>query len=118
MTYDIDTFCDDGEDTAIGDALSESRRRRASLMAAINARYCSTGRDREIEKEVHTLVEGAAVSHGGFETERRALFLIGETGAGKTRAVNRVIDRLEEFKPVETTTTTTCPIVRLVAPSP
>src|SRR3546814_158395 len=36
----------------------------------------------------------------------------------KTLADNRVTDRLEECKPVETTTYTTCPIVRLVAPSP
>ena len=118
MTHDTDVFFDDADDRHLVDAMDERRRQRARLMAEVNSRYFATARDTELEREVQTLVEGAAVTANGFETERRALFVIGETGAGKTRAVDRVIDAMEEFRPVETPTTVTCPIVRIVAPKP
>jgi hypothetical protein len=61
-------------------------------------------------------MERAAAARAGGEGA--ALFVVGETGAGKTRAVGRAVDRLEEARSVETFTGRTLPIARVVAPSP
>ena len=76
MTHDTDVFFDDADDRHLVDAMDERRRQRARLMAEVNSRYFATARDTELEREVQTLVEGAAVTANGFETERRALFVI------------------------------------------
>jgi hypothetical protein len=117
MSEQTDVYFEDDEDVSWA-SLSDRSQRRAALMAEINSRYFATARDRELEAGIESLIEGAVANSHGFETERRALFVIGESGAGKTRAVDRAIDKRPEFQPVETATTTTSPIIRLVAPAP
>jgi hypothetical protein len=90
----------------------------ATRMARINSKYFATRRDRDIETELRLLIGNAAVSFDGFQSERRCLAVIGETGAGKSRSIGRAIAARSEFQPRDTGMTETKPIVCIKAPRP
>lgn len=70
------------------------RRRRFDLSQRLAQRYISTGRDRNLSSEVHRWVDQTLVSLTEAHPEGRILAVIGASGAGKTWAVERVIDAL------------------------
>jgi hypothetical protein len=104
-----------GNDAGADDQ-SEAGRDRERFLARVQIRHLRTGRHKNLLKAVRRLMEQAKVAESAGEG--RALFVLGETGAGKTHALSRVIRDMDEAQPVRTATTTTMPIVRVVAPSP
>ncbi len=115
-----DVFPDDIEivDSHLADRMESDALQLATRMAEINSRYLSTKRDKNIETELTLLIGGAAVSAAGFQSERRCLAVIGETGAGKSRSIGRAIAARPEFQPRVTGMTETVPILRIKAPRP
>lgn len=63
------------------------------------ARYFETGRDRLLTKFVDKLRSNAReMEKGRRGTHRRSLFVIGETGSGKTRSIERVLALVPEWQ--------------------
>lgn len=114
-TLDIGMPDDDSDMLAL---MSETRRDRARFMDRLYGWHVVTGLDEMLQEKIGRLAEEAAASHGGNRTEGRALFIIGETGAGKTRIVNKALDSLPELQPTQTEMATISPVARVVAPSP
>ncbi|MBB4001188.1 ATP-binding protein [Aurantimonas endophytica] len=105
-------------DADLAERMSDIALRRAKRMASINSRYLATKRDKEINSEVDLLVGNASVSVDGYQIERRGLALIGDTGAGKSRLIARLIAERKEFQPRTTGMTVTKPLVAIKAPRP
>lgn len=62
-------------------------------------RYFETGRDKVLMKFVDKLRQNAAaMDKGGCGSHRRSLFVIGETGSGKTRSINRIVALVPEWQ--------------------
>jgi len=97
----------------LGDALSRLRSRmepeavaRADRMARIRSGYVSTPRDRELEAAVAAMIEAqAGYAHSGWAAseahKQRALFVIGESGSGKSTAIRRMLARQPVFQPYD-----------------
>lgn len=119
-TNNANFFPDDYEvvDPHLASAMDPASLVIATRMARINSRYFATRRDRDIDTELSILIGSAAVSFDGFQSERRCLAIIGETGAGKSRSIGRAIAARSELQPRETGMTETRPIVRIKAPRP
>lgn len=63
------------------------------------ARYFETGRDKALMNFVDKLRKNAkAMDKGRCGSQRRSLFVIGETGSGKTRSIERVVACVPEWK--------------------
>jgi type II secretory pathway predicted ATPase ExeA len=99
-------------------SMPEVRRNRAQFMDRLYGKYLRTGVDKAVKNSIGRLAEEAAAAKDGNRTEGRALFVIGETGAGKTRVVNEALDNLPELQATRTEMWTISPVARVVAPSP
>ena len=98
--------------------MSEMRRERALFMDNLYGTHLETGVDTVVRQKLSRLTEEAAAAAHGYRNEGRALFVIGETGAGKTRIINEAFDRMPELRAKRTETSVTSPVARIVAPSP
>ena len=99
-------------------SMSEARRDRARFLDRLYGTHLQTGVDTVVQNSIGRLAEEAAAARDGNRTEGRALFVIGETGAGKTRIVNAALDSLPELQATQTEMATISPVARIVAPSP
>ncbi len=79
--------------------LSPERRMRAERRGKKQARYVTMPKDALIANALDELCENAAAAAFGESGKRRALFLIGESDSGKTRAMEFHIPKREEFLP-------------------
>jgi len=64
-------------------------------------RYFETGRDKVLMKFVDKLRNNAKALEKGSGSPRRSLFVIGETGSGKTCSIRRILPRIPEWTPAE-----------------
>lgn len=62
-------------------------------------RYFETGRDKRLMQFVDKLRNNAKALQTGNGSQRRSLFVIGETGSGKTRSINRILPMVQEWQP-------------------
>lgn len=99
-------------------AAAELRARRIIKLEKLHRSYLRTPRDARLEAEFERLIEGASLCLGGRRPEGRALVVIGESGAGKTHALRRLISRRKEFDPQPMEIGPTMPLVSITAPSP
>ena len=119
-------YDDHDDQTGLGGALSrlratmpEAARHRADRIAHVNARYIGTARDDKLNRLVDLLVANAAGAAHGEPGKRRALFVIGESGSGKTTAIRNLIATRPEFQPYEDDSgDVVSPMVSYDAPSP
>lgn len=79
--------------------LSPERRMRAERRGKKQARYVTMPKDTLIANAIDELCENAAAAAFGESGKRRALFLIGESDSGKTRAMEFHIPKRKEFSP-------------------
>ncbi len=64
-----------------------------------NERYFDSGRDKVLMGFVDKLRKNAkAMEKGRQGSHRRSLFVIGETGSGKTRSIERILPQIEEWR--------------------
>jgi predicted NACHT family NTPase len=86
---------------------SEERTRRNKIMAGVLSAYFGMPRDRILEAEMDELIDSFILTRDAAELEGppqlgrlgegRALIVIGESGAGKTRSLQRLFSRRQEF---------------------
>jgi hypothetical protein len=74
-------------------------RERAAQVGGMNTAYIGTSRDIKLDKEFEALIVNSAAELFGKSGKRRALFVIGESGSGKTTAVEKHISKRSEFAP-------------------
>jgi hypothetical protein len=64
-------------------------------------RYFASGRDKLLMGFIEKLRKNAkALAKGRCGSHRRSLFVIGETGSGKTRSIKRILPQIDEWAPV------------------
>src|SRR5689334_12661092 len=73
-------------------AAEERRARRIMALERLHRSYIRTPRDNHLAAEFDRLIEGTSLSLNGRRPEGRALIVIGESGAGKTHALRRLIE--------------------------
>lgn len=109
----------DGALSRLRTSMSPHARERADRIAFINSKYIGTKRDDKLNGLVDMLVENAAGAAHGEPGKRRALFVIGESGSGKSTAIRHLIANRAEFQPYEDESGQTVkPMVSFDAPSP
>lgn len=106
---------------------SERRARSGDVMAGILSAYFYTARDRLLEAELDLLIDSFLVaegvtssqpSHGvGRLREGRALTVIGGSGTGKSRALDRHFLKRGEFEGYGDPNSD-CMLISVIAPSP
>lgn len=65
-------------------------------------RYFDSGRDKVLMGFIEKLRKNArALEKGRRGSHRRSLFVIGETGSGKTRSIKRILQEIDEWTPVK-----------------
>jgi AAA domain len=79
--------------------MSTERQQRAQRRGKSQAKYVTMPKDKLITDALDALTENAAGAFFGEAGKRRALFLLGESDSGKTRAMEYHIPKREEFKP-------------------
>lgn len=85
-------------------AMTPESRARADRMARIRAGYITTPQDEALWEAVGEMVEAqAAFGDSGYAASEahkmRALFVIGESGSGKSTAIRRLFAKMEAFAP-------------------
>ncbi|MGR8925378.1 TniB family NTP-binding protein [Rhizobium leguminosarum] len=82
--------------------MSPERRQRAERRGKAQAKYVKMPKDKLITEALDALCENAAAAFFGEAGKRRALFLLGESDSGKTRAMEYHIPKRQEFLPYVT----------------
>ncbi|MFC4173223.1 AAA family ATPase [Microvirga sp. GCM10011540] len=113
-----DDFPCDPRQEARDRAAEERRARRIVALEKLHKSYLRTPRDAQLEDEFERLIDGASLSLNGRRPEGRALVVIGQSGAGKTLALRRLIDGRRELTPQNMAVGPTMPFVSITAPSP
>ncbi|TXH35601.1 MAG: hypothetical protein E6Q98_15005 [Rhodospirillaceae bacterium] len=91
------------------------------LLTKLHESYISSGRDKRLSSQFDRLVDSAVLpQHSGAarRLEGRALFVMGESGAGKSRSLSYLFSKRPNLNPYETEIGTMRPLVSVVAPSP
>jgi hypothetical protein len=82
--------------------MSPERQKRAERRGRKQAQYVEMPKDKVITEGLDALGENAAAALFGEAGKRRALFLLGESDSGKTRAMEYHIPMRPEFRPYVT----------------
>lgn len=99
--------------------MSVERQEVVRRLGAVKSHYVESGRDAYVEEQFETFTEEIfAVLDDGMRDEGRLFLVTGESGAGKTAIVRRVLAESEVFQPIETDYGTINPVitVRLSGP--
>ena len=125
----MDTFAD--TDTP-EDPIARIRRLRSAraeasvddVMARVLASYVATDRDKRLEKELNRLIDAMLLAESAIGKRRvgrlregRTLAVVGESGVGKTRALERLFHTREEFTGFGDPLSD-CLLISVTAPSP
>jgi GTPase SAR1 family protein len=84
---------------ALFESLDVEQQIRAKLIGKMQSAYIGSPRDTELDHAFNGLIENAAAAIFGKAGKRRALFVVGEAGSGKTTAVERHISKRRQFAP-------------------
>jgi len=74
----------------------------ADALGEINGKYVRTERDKELELAISKLIVNAAAEFNGTGEKLRILFVIGESGSGKTTAIRKHLFERKELQPRQT----------------
>lgn len=73
---------------------------RADRLACINKVYVRrTKKDQELSEALDSLVESVAAAATGAPAKKRALFVVGASGSGKTTSIREHLSKRPEFQP-------------------
>jgi hypothetical protein len=105
--------------TGLRDAVPETVISVAERMGRINSVYVRTERDEHLEEAVRSLIGNALAELEGKSDKRRVLFVIGESGSGKTTAIRKHIADNPAFQPRTTVDGEIVrPMISIDAPTP
>lgn len=79
---------------AVLDGKDEQRRHRFELLQQLGEKYITTGRDRLLLGQINFMVDRTLASLTSSRPEGRVVFVIGESGAGKTWAIEQTITKV------------------------
>jgi hypothetical protein len=71
------------------------------LRLRITSKYIETPRDKQLAWHLKALIQNAKDSLKGGGTRRRYLFLMGESGTGKSKSLEHAFAKVPEFQPYE-----------------
>jgi type II secretory pathway predicted ATPase ExeA len=80
-------------------ALTPEAAKRAKRRGGLYKAYIKSDRHKRIDRAVSKIVENAAASVAGVSGRRRALFVIGESGSGKSTALQNTLLMRPELQP-------------------
>lgn len=104
---------------AVFDSMDETARTRVKLIGKMSDMYIGTPRDEDLKLALDAMIENAAAELFGKAGKRRALFLIGESGSGKTTAIEKHISARPQFWPRTTADGARVrPMISFEAPKP
>ncbi|KGD87641.1 ATP-binding protein [Rhizobium sp. YS-1r] len=93
--------------------------RLAAVKTRVRASYFTTGRDGKLASYLREMAVNVADWEQGTGSKRRALFLIGDSGSGKTRSLQHHFSTMPEFRPYENEHgETVSPVLSIDAPRP
>ncbi|PDS34703.1 transposase [Rhizobium anhuiense] len=91
----------------------------AAIKASVRAGYFTTGRDAKLASYLREMAVNVADWEQGAGSKRRALFLIGDSGSGKTRSLQHHFATMPEFRAYENEHgETVSPVLNVDAPRP
>ncbi|WP_137129463.1 ATP-binding protein [Rhizobium sp. FY34] len=91
----------------------------AAIKARIRADYLTTGRDTKLASYLREMTVNVEDCEFGVGSKRRALFVIGESGSGKTRSLQYHFATMPEFRPYRNEYgETVSPVLSIDAPRP
>ena len=80
-------------------ALDPAARARTEAIGRLNNIYITSDQHHRVDSGVSDLIENAASAFAGEPGKRRALFVLGESGSGKTTALKHTLLSRPELKP-------------------
>ncbi len=80
--------------------------------------YVSSNRDKYLANQLHRLLEHVLSKRNGKRDAGRVLFITGESGAGKTRAIEHLLDNEPALQPQETPIGTIRPVISISLSGP
>ncbi|WP_291649832.1 ATP-binding protein [Bosea sp. (in: a-proteobacteria)] len=114
----LEAPADDATDFRTRHASDAVRARRVAALEKVHRSYLKTDRDSVLEAEFDRLIDTSSLVFNGRRAEGRALVVVGQSGAGKTHAIRRLIEGRRELLPENLTLGMSLPIVSITAPSP
>lgn len=114
----LEAPADDAAEVNGRHAADAARARRVAALEKLHRSYLKTGRDGQLEAEFDRLIDTSSLVLNGRRAEGRALVVVGQSGAGKTHAIKRLIEGRRELLPENLTLGMSLPIVSITAPSP
>jgi len=103
---------------AIFDMLPPETQQQVKRLGRHNGKYIHSTRDEKLSGAMDRLRNNAAAALFGGSEKRRAMFVIGESDSGKSRALAELVASRQEFKPRETSRGVVRPFVFFEAPKP
>ncbi|MBU1316486.1 MAG: ATP-binding protein [Alphaproteobacteria bacterium] len=103
---------------AIFDMLPREAQNQVRRLGKHNQSYIRSSRDQKLCAAMDQLRNNAAAAIFGASEKRRALFVIGESDSGKSRALAELVASRTEFKPRKTSRGIVRPFVFFEAPKP
>lgn len=104
---------------ALLETMDPALRERAAQIGGMNTAYIGTARDIQLDEAFEALIVNSAAELFGKSGKRRALFVVGEAGSGKTTAVEKHILKRKEFAPrTAADGTEYLPLIPMDAPKP
>lgn len=91
----------------------------AALKAGVRGSYFTTGRDAKLASYLREMAVNVEDCELGAGSKRRALFVIGDSGSGKTRSLKHHFATMPEFRPhLNEHGETVSPVLSIDAPRP
>ena len=91
----------------------------AALKASVRATYFTTGRDGKLASYLREMAVNVTDWEQGAGSKRRALFVLGDSGSGKTRSLQHHFATMPEFRPYRNEHgETVSPVLSIDAPQP
>ncbi|MBM7043587.1 ATP-binding protein [Rhizobium lusitanum] len=91
----------------------------AALKAGVRGSYFTTGRDTKLASYLREMAVNVEDCELGAGSKRRALFVIGDSGSGKTRSLQHHFETMPEFRPyLNEHGETVSPVLSIDAPRP
>lgn len=120
-TNERDAFCAEDDDAyleSISALMSPEFNAIKPRLERVKSVYVSSRRDKFLAKQLRRLLEHALTKKNGRRDDGRVLFITGESGAGKTRAIENLFSVEPALQPKNTSIGTIHPVISITLSGP